>query len=186
MITVTCTGRLGRDAETKFTPQGLAITETSMAVTEYDFKEKKPITTWIKLTMFGEIFQKKGEYLKSGRLVNVVGSLKVNTFVDKKGETRIDIQIKVLDIQIISIKQEGNDQAQGEKPAYKSATASANNAPKTSGYQSKSSSSGNSGQSRSSSAASMTPMTSVAIPGVPSFPDNNVDFDDIDESDIPF
>lgn len=40
-MTINVTGRIGKDAEVKATPQGVIIIESSLASNEYNSKEKK-------------------------------------------------------------------------------------------------------------------------------------------------
>ena len=81
-------GNLGRDAETTFTPSGVAVTKFSVA-TERSWKgqdgEWKTETDWHNCVMWrGE---KVAEYMKKGSKVLVAGRLQTRSY-DKDGEKK--------------------------------------------------------------------------------------------------
>lgn len=74
-------GRLGRDAEMKFLPNGDPSLSFSMATdrtwTTKDNQRQKE-TTWWRVTIFGKIAQSLNEYLVKGAAVAVEGRLRVD------------------------------------------------------------------------------------------------------------
>lgn len=74
-------GRLGRDAEMKFLPNGDPTTSFSVATdrtwtTKNNERQKE--TTWWRVTIFGKIAQSLNEYLVKGTCVVVEGRLRVD------------------------------------------------------------------------------------------------------------
>lgn len=81
-------GRLGKDAETKFSPGGMAITKFSVATNS---NRKDPQTgEWKEETDWANVVLFKGEnvstYLTKGKMVYVEGRLKTRTYDDKDGK----------------------------------------------------------------------------------------------------
>ncbi|GAB4543720.1 MAG: hypothetical protein Fur002_16290 [Anaerolineales bacterium] len=83
-------GRLGKDPETKFTPNGKKVTAFSLAVSRR-WKDKsgeaKESTEWVNLEAWERLAEVCQQYLKKGSLVFVEGRLKTDKYEDK-GETR--------------------------------------------------------------------------------------------------
>ena len=65
-------GNLGRDPETRYSPDGAAICNVSIATTsQWKDKasgERKEETEWHRVTFYGRLAEIAGEYLKKGRL----------------------------------------------------------------------------------------------------------------------
>lgn len=110
---VILTGRLGGDAELKFTQGGLAIIEFGLAVNDYVGKEKGEYTNWINCTMFNR--EKLVNYLKKGMKVTVEGRLKQDRWETPAGEKRSKIGVIVSDIDLPG-KNESTDQGPNYSP----------------------------------------------------------------------
>lgn len=87
-------GTLGRDAETKFTPSGVAVTRLSLA-TERSWKDKqsdewKSETEWHQITLWRK--EKLAEYLTKGVKVYVEGSLKTRSY-EKEGQKHYSTEV---------------------------------------------------------------------------------------------
>ncbi len=84
-------GNLGRDPETRFTPNGKAVTRfslaTSTAWTNAD-REKQQATEWHTVVAWGKQAESCGQYLEKGRQVYVEGSLRYRSYEDKEGQQR--------------------------------------------------------------------------------------------------
>jgi single-strand DNA-binding protein len=81
-------GRLGRDAETKFTPGGTAVTKFSVA-TSRRWKDKqsgewKEETDWTNITLWQA--ENLANYLTKGKQVYVEGRIHTRTYDDKDGK----------------------------------------------------------------------------------------------------
>src|SRR6187402_1914347 len=71
-------GNLGRDPETRYMPDGGAITNISIATTDTwkdKHGEKQEKTEWHRVAFFGKLAEIAGEYLKKGSQVYVEGRL---------------------------------------------------------------------------------------------------------------
>jgi single-strand DNA-binding protein len=89
-------GNLGRDPETRYMPDGGAITNVSVATTErWKDKngEKKEHTEWHRVTFYGKNAEIAGEYLKKGSQVQVQGRIRTKKWQDKDGNDRYTTEI---------------------------------------------------------------------------------------------
>jgi len=66
-------GRVGRDPEMRFSPDGKAITSFSVAVNAGYGEHKK--TLWVRVSAFTKLAEHCNEYLHKGSLVHVTGAL---------------------------------------------------------------------------------------------------------------
>ena len=66
-------GFLGRDPESRFTKDGMAVCKFSVATNEYSKGEKK--TTWHNVTCFGKTAEVAQKHLLKGRQVAIEGRL---------------------------------------------------------------------------------------------------------------
>ncbi len=94
-------GNLGRDPETKYTPQGTAVVTFSLATSE-NRKDKdgnwKEHTEWHRVVVFGKLAENCGQYLKKGRQVYVEGSIASRSYKDKEGQERTMYEIRASQI----------------------------------------------------------------------------------------
>lgn len=74
-------GRVGRDAEMRYTPSGQAVTSFSVAVSENYTKdgEKVKSTIWVRVSAWGKLAEVCNQYIKKGKLVQCIGKLKGDT-----------------------------------------------------------------------------------------------------------
>ena len=89
-------GNLGRDPETRFMPDGGAVTNTSIATSEtWKDKngEKQEKTEWHRVAFFGKLAEIAGEYLKKGSQVYVEGRLQTRKWQDKDGQDKYSTEI---------------------------------------------------------------------------------------------
>ena len=111
------TGGLGRDAETRFTPSGDAITSFSVALTS-GYGEKK-ITTWLNCSLFGKRGESLAQYLKKGAQVAISGEFTARPYTTKEGAEKLSLDVRVNDLTLIGGKADGgngNTQRQDHKP----------------------------------------------------------------------
>src|SRR5467141_3579053 len=91
-------GNLGRDPETRYNPEGGAITNISIATTDtWKDKasgEKQERTEWHRVVFFSRLAEIAGEYLKKGSQVYVEGSLRTRKWQDKEGQDRYSTEIR--------------------------------------------------------------------------------------------
>jgi single-strand DNA-binding protein len=101
-------GNLGRDPETRYMPDGGAITNISIATTEtWKDKqgEKQEKTEWHRVAFFGKLAEIAGEYLKKGSQVYVEGRLQTRKWQDKDGADKYTTEIVANAMQMLGSRQ---------------------------------------------------------------------------------
>jgi single-strand DNA-binding protein len=125
-------GNLGRDPETRYMPDGGAVTNVSIATTEtWKDKngEKQEKTEWHRVAFFGKLAEIAGEYLKKGSQVYVEGRLQTRKWQDKDGQDKYTTEIIADRMQMLGSRQGmgGGDRDPGgereSRPAAKPAGA---------------------------------------------------------------
>jgi len=100
-------GNLGRDPETRYMPDGAAITNISVATTEVwkdKNGEKQEKTEWHRVAFFGKLAEIAGEYLKKGSQVYVEGRLQTREW-EKDGVKRYSTEIVANAMQMLGSRQ---------------------------------------------------------------------------------
>ena len=84
-------GNLGRDPEMRYTPNGQAVTQFTVAVNR-NFKgangEWQEETEWFRVVAWGPLAERTAEYLRKGRKVYVEGRLQTRQWEDREGQKR--------------------------------------------------------------------------------------------------
>ena len=115
----TFTGRLGRDAESKYLPTGTAVLEFNIAV-DTGFGDKRR-SFWLKCAMFGDRGPKLAQYLTKGQHVAVSGEFDPRPYQAKDGAEKISLELRISAVELIGGKND-TQQSQPEqapKPAPK-------------------------------------------------------------------
>ncbi|MCG8668435.1 MAG: single-stranded DNA-binding protein [Pseudomonadales bacterium] len=109
-------GNLGNDPETRYMPNGNAVTNISIATSE-TWKDKQSgqnqeRTEWHKVVFFNRLAEIAGEYLRKGSKVYIEGSLRTRKWQDQSGNDRYTTEIVASDMQMLDSRGE-----QGGAPA---------------------------------------------------------------------
>lgn len=92
MIVVQIAGRLGKDAESRFTPSGQKVTTLTMATNVR--KAGKEETVWWRVTIWGERYDKMIPYFKKGSALVVIGEMsKPEIWTDKEGRPQVSLDM---------------------------------------------------------------------------------------------
>jgi single-strand DNA-binding protein len=110
-------GRLGKDAETKFTPGGASVTKFSVATSrrwkDQQSGEWKEETNWSNITFW------RGEnvapYLLKGTQIYVEGRLQTRSYEDKDGKKVYATDVVADDVILLSGRGEGGGGGGGEE-----------------------------------------------------------------------
>jgi single-strand DNA-binding protein len=90
-------GNLGRDPETRYMPNGEAVTNVAVATTESwkdkNSGEKKEVTEWHRITFYRKLAEIAGQYLKKGSSVYIEGRLQTRKWTDKENVERYTTEI---------------------------------------------------------------------------------------------
>src|SRR5437879_4620108 len=126
-------GNLGRDPETKYMPDGAAITNVSIATsyqrTDKASGQKTEETEWHRVVFFSRLAEIAGEYLKKGSQVYIEGRLRTRKWQDKDGQDRYTTEIVADVMQMLGARQGAgappDDEPRAPRAAPKPATAKA-------------------------------------------------------------
>lgn len=100
-------GRLGKDPEVRYTPDGTMVTNFNLA-TDEQWKdkngEKVQKTEWHRIVTFGKLAEICGNYLVKGKLVFVEGRIQTRSWEDKDGVKRFTTEIVASNMQMLDSK----------------------------------------------------------------------------------
>ena len=115
-------GNLGNDPEVKYLQSGSAIANLTVATSEsWNDKatgEKKEITEWHRVVLFGKLAEVAGEYLRKGSQVYIEGQLRTRKWTDNAGVEKYTTEVVVGMngvMQMIGGKQESKPQQQAQQ-----------------------------------------------------------------------
>jgi single-strand DNA-binding protein len=100
-------GNLGKDPETRYMPNGEAVTNITLATTDtWKDKngEKQEKTEWHRVTFYRKLAEIAGEYLKKGRQVYIEGRLETRKWQDKEGKDRYTTEIIASEMQMLGTR----------------------------------------------------------------------------------
>tara|TARA_Y100000589_G_scaffold330426_1_gene380011 strand:- start:1569 stop:1985 length:417 start_codon:yes stop_codon:yes gene_type:complete len=109
-------GNLGQDPEGRFTPQGTAVTNLSVATNESwknQSGEYQDRTEWHRVVMYGKMAETANEYMHKGMMVYIEGRLQTNEWEDQNQVKRKTTEIRCDNFTMLGKKGEG---AQAKKP----------------------------------------------------------------------
>lgn len=121
-------GNLGRDPEVRYTPNGSAVCNVSIATTRNwknkDSGERQEETEWHRVVFFDRLAEIAGEYLKKGRPVYVEGRLRTRKWQDKEGKDTYTTEIMAENMQLLGGREGaggggggGGDESYGRDPS---------------------------------------------------------------------
>lgn len=98
-------GNLGRDPELRYTPQGTAVCNFSVATNEKKRDKAgdlQDVTTWFRVTLWNKQAETASKYLTKGSPIYVEGRLRIEEWQDKDGNNRYTLEIHATDMQFLS------------------------------------------------------------------------------------
>ncbi len=102
---ITLIGNLGRDPELRYTPQGDAVCDFSIAVNDRKRDktgEFQDVTTWFKITFWRKQAENASKFLAKGRQVFIEGRLQVEEWTDRDGKNRYTLAVQGSELQFLS------------------------------------------------------------------------------------
>jgi single-strand DNA-binding protein len=112
-------GNLGRDPEVRYTPNGLAVANITIATSE-TWKDKQTgenqeRTEWHRIAFYNRLAEIVGEYLRKGSKVYIEGRLQTRKWQDKNtGQDRYTTEIIADSLQMLDSKGSGNVSANND------------------------------------------------------------------------
>ncbi len=100
-------GRLGRDPEMRYTPQGTPVTNFSVATggkwTDRNGNERDD-TEWFRVEAWNRLAETCNQYLAKGREVYIEGRLKTRRYTDRDGIERTVVEVVANDMVLLGGK----------------------------------------------------------------------------------
>ena len=123
MNVITLVGRLTKDAELRYIPgSGTAVATTTIAIDrDYTKKDGTKETDFIPLEIMGKPAEFVANYCGKGRLVSIIGSIRVDRYQDQQGNQKTYTKVAVKNIQALDSnkdKQQGQGANQGFTPSF--------------------------------------------------------------------
>ena len=110
-------GRLGRDPEVRYTPNGEAVANFSIA-TDEQWKDKngerQTRIEWHNITLYRKLGEIAGQYLRKGSLVYIEGRIQSRKYTGKDGVERTTYEIIGNEMKMLGGK---SDNAGGDNTA---------------------------------------------------------------------
>lgn len=115
-------GNLGNDPDVRYTANGAAVSNISIATSESwkdkESGEQQEKTEWHRVVFFGKLAEIVAEYLKKGSQVYVEGRLQTRKWQDKEGNDRYTTEIVANEMQMLGSRPGGGGgNYENQKPA---------------------------------------------------------------------
>lgn len=110
-------GRVGRDPEIRYSQNGGAVCNISLATTwksKDQSGEGKEETEWSRVVLFNRLAEVVGEYVKKGSLIYIRGRLRTKKWQGQDGQDRYTTEIIADQMQMLGGRGDGGDEPQGQ------------------------------------------------------------------------
>lgn len=105
-------GRLTRDPELRFTPNGKAVCQFTLAVDRgFTGANGEREADFINIVVWGKAAESCAQYLAKGRMAAVEGRLQIRSYDDKDGNRRYATEVVANNVRFLSPKSEGSNTA---------------------------------------------------------------------------
>lgn len=110
-------GRLTKDPELRYTPNGVAVAKFTLAVDRRKIKDREKETDFIDIIVWQKQAENCANYLGKGRLVAVEGRLQIRSYDDSQGVRRKAAEVVAENVRFLDRAKEDNSQG-GESSGY--------------------------------------------------------------------
>ena len=100
-------GRIATEIEIRYTKDGTAVANFSLAIDNYGDK-----TSFVEVTCWRKLAENVAEYMEKGRQVGVSGELVQDKWENKQGEKRSKIKINAKNVKFLSYNSESKQGGQ--------------------------------------------------------------------------
>lgn len=105
-------GNLGNDPEVRYTPNGSAVANISLATSETwrdkQSGELQERTEWHRVVFFNRLAEIVGQYLRKGSKIYVEGALRTRKWTDKTGAERYTTEVVAGEMHMLDSKTAGS------------------------------------------------------------------------------
>jgi len=110
-------GNVGRDAEMRFTPSGVPVTDFSLAInrrwTDRDGNTQEK-TTWYKVICWRKLAETAAQYIRKGKLILVEGEIEASAFTGRDGEARATLELTANNFKFLGGRRDDAENSDGE------------------------------------------------------------------------
>jgi single-strand DNA-binding protein len=106
-------GRLTRDPELRYTPNGVAVANFDLAVNRPGSKEKE--VDFIRIIAWQKTAENCANYLKKGRQVAIEGRLQIRSYDDKDGQKKQITEVVANHVEFLGGSKEEKPQDQSQR-----------------------------------------------------------------------
>ena len=114
-------GNLGRDPELRYTPNGRAVTEFSVAVNQSTKNQQTgewiEATDWFRVSLWGDRAERSAENLRKGSRVLVDGRFRTREYETKDGRKGISLEISADNVVSLDRRETGEGSFAGAPAA---------------------------------------------------------------------
>lgn len=100
-------GRLTRDPELRYTPNGVAVANFTLAVDRRQVKDREKEADFIDIVVWQKQAENCANYIGKGRLVAVEGRLQIRSYDDKEGNKRKVAEVIAETVRFLDRAKEG-------------------------------------------------------------------------------
>ncbi len=126
-------GNLGRDPELRYTQNGQAVANFTLATTEsWTDKasgQKQERTEWHRIVAWGRTGELCAQYLAKGRTVYIEGRIQTREWEDKEGQKRWTTEVNAQTVQFLGGPRGADDDADAESTPADTSAPPASTAP---------------------------------------------------------
>ena len=113
-------GNLGRDPEVRYSPDGGAICNVSIATTsgwkDKTSGEKREETEWHRVVFYNRLAEIVGEYVRKGMSIYVEGRIRTRKWQNKEGVDQYTTEVVADQMQMLGGRDSGGDSMGGGAP----------------------------------------------------------------------
>lgn len=112
---ITGIGRLGRDAEVRYIPDGTAVANLALAF-NYGRKQQdgSRLSQWVECSLWGKQAESLAQYLKKGNQVSITADgPHIETFTKGDGSQGNKLVANIINLELIGGQNQGNSESQG-------------------------------------------------------------------------
>ena len=114
-------GRVGRDAEMRYTPGGIPVTNFSVAVdqrwTDASGQPQEKVT-WFRIVCWRKLAEITNQYVKKGQRILVAGDIEATAWTDRDGTPRASLELTADRVRFLGDHEAGEEgKAAREAPA---------------------------------------------------------------------
>lgn len=125
-------GNLGQDPETRYTPNGNAVANVTLATSatwrDKQTGELQERTEWHRIAFFNRLAEIVGGYLRKGSKVYIEGSLRTRKWQDKNGTDRYTTEIIANEMHMLDSRSDGSHGNKENNSSYKQTNSMENRA----------------------------------------------------------